>query len=316
MGTTVLMMSWDEAHLLRHSLPPAVAQEGARVVVIDNASADPTRQVASDHGAEVLRLEHRLSYAAATNEALRRTDGEAVLLLNADCVLAQGFLAAARPRLEEHGVGSVAPKLIRAARVDPPQPLDAIDAAGMVVDRRRKNALVGHGRPALAFDRPGEAFGADGAAALYRRETLESCTVAGEVLDEDMERWATDVDLAWRARTLGWKCAYEPAALAYHVRTYSPSTRAGLPASDRRMQFRNRLLMIVKNDSPVALLRDAPRVLTYEAGALGYVLLAERSLLGGYRDAARLLPGALRRRRALRRAHNLSLAPLGLEAPA
>lgn len=317
--TTVLVMSWDEAHLLRHSLPAAARQDGAELVVADNASSDDTAAVAAEHGAEHLRIEPRRSYAAATNEALRRTGGDAVLLLNADCFLEEGFLAAARPRLDEPGVGSVAPKLLRTLGPDPRERLDAIDAAGMVVDRRRKNTLVGHGRPSLAYDRPGSAFGADGAAALYRRETLEDCAIGGEVLDEDMERWATDVDLAWRARTLGWSCAYEPGAVAYHVRTYSPSTRDGLPAGDRRMQFRNRYLMMAKNDTPTAFARDLHRIAAYELAALGWALMAERHLLGAYREATRLLPGARRRRRALavrRTGRGAARAPLGLEVPA
>ena len=319
MRTTVLLMSWDEAPLLGRSLPAASAQEGADVVVVDNASSDATAEVAEEHGARLLRLDPRVSYCAAMNEALRVTGGDAVLFLNADCLLEEGFLAAARPRLEEEGVGSVAPKLLRTLSLDPSGRLDAIDAAGMVVDRRRKNTLVGHGRPALAYDRPGEAFGADGAAALYRRETLEDCAVEGEVFDEDFERWASDVDLAWRARTMGWKCLYEPQAVAYHVRTYSPSTRGRMPGRDRRMQFRNRYLMMVKNDTPSALARDLPRVAGYEALALAYSLLAERELLGGYRDAARLAAGARRRRRALtarRRERGKPRVPLGLEAPA
>lgn len=319
MTTTVLMMSWDEAHLLRHSLPAAARQEGASVVVVDNASSDDTAAVAAEHGARLVRLDRRVSYCAATNEALRQSGGDAVLLLNADCFLEDGFLAAARPRLEEQGVGSVAPKLIRTLGPDPSERLDAIDAAGMAVDRRRKNHLAGHNRPALAFDRPAEAFGADGAAALYRRETLEDCAIGGEVLDEDFERWASDVDLAWRARTLGWKCVYEPGAVAYHVRTYSPSTRGRMPERDRRMQFRNRYLMMVKNDTPGGLARDLHRVLAYEVLALGYAVAVERGLLGGYGDAARLLPAARRRRRALRERRSRNgapRAPLGLEVPA
>jgi GT2 family glycosyltransferase len=313
-STTILMMSWDEAHLLRHSLPRACAQEDAEVVVIDNACADDTAAVIAEHGGRRLALDTRRSYCQALNEAIPQAGGDAVLLLNADCFLEPGFLAAARARLDEDaGAGSVAPKLLRTAGPGPAQRLDAIDAAGMTVDRRRKNALVGHGTPALGYDTPGEAFGADGAAALYRRSTLEDCAVDGEILDTDMERWASDVDLAWRARTLGWRCAYEPAAVAYHVRTYSPSTRGRMPARDRRMQFRNRYLMMVKNDTRGALLRDLPTLAAYEAAQLGFALTVERDLLGGYRDAARLASGARARRRALdgrRRAE----APLGLEA--
>ena len=313
---TILMMSWDEAPMLRHSLPRATAQDGARVVVIDNACGDDSAAVIAEHGAERLHLPERLSYAAAINHALGRIDGDAVLLLNADCFLEPGFLAAAMDRLGDSGVGSVAPRLLRTLGPEPGQRLDAIDAAGMVVDRRRKNGLVGHGRPGLAHDRAAPAFGADGAAALYRRETLADCALDGEVLDEDIERWASDVDLAWRARTLGWECVYEPRAVAYHVRTYSPSTRAHMPAHDRRMQFRNRYLMMVKNDTPGALARDLPRLAAYELGQLAYVLAVERELLGGYRDAARLAGAARRRRRALRGRRPATPAPLGLEPAA
>jgi GT2 family glycosyltransferase len=315
--TTIVLQSWDEAHLLERSLPAALAQPEADVLVLDNASSDGTDRLAERHGARVLRVEPRRSYAAATNEGIRNATGEAVLVLGADCFLSPGYLAAALPRLAEHGVGSVAGKLVRT--LDGERHLDALDAAGMTVDRRRKNGLVGHGRPALAYDRPGEAFGPDGAAALYRRETLADCAIDGRVLDEDMARWASDADLAWRARLLGWSCAYEPAALAWHVRSYSPTTRDSMPAADRRMQFRNRYLMMLKNDTAGALARDLPRVAAYEALALAHALLRERTLLAGYGEAARLAPRALRARRALqarRRARGAPHAPLGLEAPA
>jgi len=313
--TTILIMSWDEAHLLRHSLPRATAEE-AHVVVIDNACTDDTARIIAEHGAERLHLAERLSYCEALNRAMGQTGGEAVLLLNADCFLEPGFLSAALPHLEDRTVGSVAPRLLRTLGPSAEDRLDAIDAAGLAVDRRRKNTLVGHGRPALAYDRPGEAFGADGAAALYRRATLEHCALDGELFDPDMERWASDVDVAWRARTLGWRCVYEPLSMAYHVRTYSPSTRGRMPARDRRMQFRNRYLMMVKNDTRGALARDLPALVAYELGALAYILAFERELLGGYRDAARLLGRARSRRRQLgdrRRVAGSPPAPLGLE---
>ena len=44
----------------------------------------------------------------------------------------------------------------------------------MTIDRRRKNSLVGHADPAARWAVAGEAFGADGACALYRREVLEA----------------------------------------------------------------------------------------------------------------------------------------------
>jgi GT2 family glycosyltransferase len=317
MRTTIVMLSVDEAPLLEHSLPAAVAQQGAEVLIVDNAGADRTPDLAQEHGAGYMRLRERLSYCAAVNAGIAASDGAAVLLLNADCVLAPDFLAHAAARLaDDPSVGSVAPKLIRAASVEPGGRLDVLDTAGMTIDRRRKNGLVGHNAPRAAYARQAETFGGDGAAVLYRRATLDACAVGGEVLDEDFELWAADVDLAWRAQLLGWRAIYEPLAVAWHVRYYSPSTRAALAPAHRRLQFRNRYLMIAKNETAAGLARDLHRILAYEVLALGYALLREPNLLGGYRDALRLLPAARRRRAALapRRAPGRRV-PFGLTPP-
>jgi GT2 family glycosyltransferase len=310
-NTTILLLSADEAPMLERSLPAALAQEpAATVVVVDNACTDATAAVAERHGVRRLAIEPRRSYAAAINLAIAQTGGDAVLLLNADCFLALGFLAAALPRLKQHGVGMVAPKLLRAS---PHQ--GEIDAAGMFVDRRRKNGLVGHGRPAERFAGAAPAFGADGAAALYRRTALTDCALdKTEVLDEDMELWASDADLAWRAQLRGWRCVYEPGAVAEHVRTYSPSTRARMSERARRLQFRNRYLMMIKNETGAGLARDGAWIAAYEVLALGHVLLRERHLLAGYRDAWRLRAGARRRRRLVQAGRRAS-PPFGLRPP-
>jgi GT2 family glycosyltransferase len=315
MTTTILLLSVDEASHLAYSLPAAVIQQDAEVWVIDNGCSDGTPDVAREHGAFVLRLNDRLSYAAAMNRAIAHTKGDAVLFLNADCFLEPDFLAQARPRLEEEGVGSVAPRLLRTEGALAPG--DHINTADMVVDRRRKNGLVGHGRPAGAYATASECFGADGACALYRSEVLDRCALdGGEVFDEVLGLWASDADLAWRARLLGWRCAYEPAARARHVRTYSPSKRDQVAEEHRRLQFRNRYLMWFKNETRGGLVRDLPFIAAYEAAALGHVLLRERHLLGGYRDAWRAL-GQMRARRAQVQARRtVRRIPFGLEPAA
>jgi hypothetical protein len=85
--------------------------------------------------------------------------------------------------------------------------------------------------------------------------------------------------------------------------------------ASRRKQFRNRYLMIAKNEGR-ELVRDLPFVLGYEVLALGHVLLRERHLLPAYRDAWRRLPAARRRRRAIQEKRVAGRARYGLEAPA
>lgn len=308
--TDILLISTDRAAEVRHSLPRALAQPGARVTVIDNACTDDTAAIAAAAGARVLRLERRLSWCAANNAAIAATDADEVLLLNADCFLTPTCLERMRPVLWQARVGSVAPKLERAA--GPDEPLGEIDTAALILDRRRKNNLVGHGDHAARYSTPGPCFGADGAAALYRRAMLSDCAIDGIALDEDLEKYAADVDLAWRAQLLGWGCAYEPSALAFHVRTYSPSTRAQVSATERRMQFRNRYLMMLKNDTRAGLARDGAFVAAYEVLALGHVLLRERELLGAYAEAARRARRAWVRRREVQARRRVEAVPFGL----
>ena len=308
MRTTAVVLSVDEAERLRTSLP---ALEGVdEIVVIDNACTDATAEVAEAHGARVVRLPERRSYAAAMNAGLAEVrDADAVLLVNADCVLERDAVHALAEALgADASLGAVAPKLLRDA--DPSR----IDAAGMLLDRRRKNNVAAHNEPATAYERSAPVFGPDGACGLWRRAALDDCAPDGEVFDEDLALWASDADLAWRARLLGWGALYVPAARGCHVRFFSPSTRARVEPHHRRLQFRNRLLMIAKNDRLADMLRDAPSIALYELLAIAYALVVERELLRGYVEAARAFPHALRRRRTIQ-PRRRATPPFGLVPP-
>jgi GT2 family glycosyltransferase len=313
MSSGFVILSTDEAPLLEHSLAAAVSDGFDDGLVIDNCSRDETADVAKRHGVRCLSLERRAPYTGAMNAGLRRMEADAVALLQADTFLEPGYLEACLRALEPQDVGSVAPKLVRATGPQPEQTLELIDAAGMSLDRRRKNGLVGHGQPRARFSLAGEAFGADGAAAVYRRAALEDLAVLDEFFDENMPGWGCDADLAWRARLFGWRTRYAPDAVVHHIRTYSPSTRARTSAVDRRTQFRNRYLMIAKNDSLLDLIRDAGPLLLYEVLALGYAVLREPELLRGYLEAVSRLPGALRRRRVIQARRRVARVPFGLE---
>ena len=317
MKTAFVILSSDEGRLLERSLPPALAEGFDECLVIDNASRDGTAAVAAFHGVPRLELPARVPYTVAMNAGLRQVGGDAVAMLQADTFLAPGYLEAMiAPLRADPGVGSVAPKLVRTLGPDGRDQLPLLDAAAMSFDRRRKNSLVGHGAPSSRYSAPAAVFGADGAAALWRREALEDCAIEGDYLDENMPGWGCDADLAWRAQLFGWRSAYAPDAIVHHVRSYSPSTRAIAKPEDRRTQFRNRLLMIAKNDTWADVRRDLAPLLGYEALALGYALLREHELLGGYREFAARLPEALRQRRLIQARRRVARVPFGLEPPA
>lgn len=316
MKAAFLILSSSEAPLLEHSLSAALADGFDDGLVVDNASTDATAEVAERHGVRRIELPARVPYTEAMNAGLRALDADAIALLQADTFIEPGYREACLAALDDPQVGSVAPKLLRTEGPSAKDRLPVIDAAGMSLDRRRKNGLVGHGRPAVDYANAAEAFGADGAAAMYRRQALDDGTINGQVFDENMPGWGCDADLAWRTRLMGWRTRYEPAAVVHHIRTYSPTTRARMSATDRRTQFRNRYLMMAKNDSLAELARDALPLLLYEILALGYAVLREPELLRGYVEAGRRLPGALRQRRLIQARRRTRRVPFGLEPPA
>lgn len=316
MSTGFLIISGDEGHLLERSLPAAVSEGFDECLVVDNASSDATAEIARRCGVPRLALPRRLPYTAAMNAGLERLTTDAVSFLHADTFLEPGYREVCVNALSQPGVGSVAPKLLQATGPRPEHQLPLIDAASMTLDRRRKNSLVGHGASPDAYSVAAATFGADGAAAMWRREALEDSAVEGDVYDTEMPgHYASDVDLAWRAQLFGWGSWYEPRAVAYHIRTYSPSTRPQMSGLARRTQFRNRYLMMVKNDSLRELLPHVGWLLVYEPLALGFALLREPELLPGYVEAVRHLPAELRWRRVIQSRRRVRRVPFGLKPP-
>ena len=152
-------------------------------------------------------------------------DGDAVLFMQPDCFLTPGFVDAARgARSTIPAWARWRPKLIR---TEGPR---AGPAARR--DRHRRDG----GGPA-AQERAGRPR-APGARLRQRRRGVRrrrrrgalpprgARGRGGRTARSSTRTWSrrgdSDADLAWRTRLLGWRCVYEPAAVAYHIRTLQP----------------------------------------------------------------------------------------------
>jgi GT2 family glycosyltransferase len=265
-----------------------------RVVVIDNASADGSPSVLDGAAAtlpiEAVRWRENRGFAAAANEALRRSSSSFVLSLNPDCRLAPDYLERVVAAAGEHPeVGAATGLLLRGCGTA----LEAgeeVDSAGIVVrasgrhfDRGAARAL----RP--PYLEPAWVFGASGAAALYRRAALNDVAYpGGEVFDEGFFSYREDADLAWRLQRRGWRCLYWPEARAFHGRGLKPEWHRQGTAEINRLSVRNRFLWRLANADwrwhiacfPTWLLRDLLVVLA--------CLTVERSSLPGLAEAWRM----------------------------
>ena len=174
----------------------------------------------------------------------------------------------------------------------------------------------GEGEPdAGGYDEEVEVVAIDGAALVARRTALEANAFEGEYPDEDFVTHKEDHDISWRVRLAGWECWYVPSAVGYHARTTRGLGSTGYLSAIRRFHeneqqkshrvqvnaMKNQWLMLLKYEDGFNFVRDLPFILIRELTiALHHLFFAPRSLRA-IPMTLRLLPRALRKRRAVKR---------------
>ncbi len=310
---SVNILNTNERQYLEKTLPLILDQSYPEyeVTLIDNASTDGSSDYVSEHfpGIRIVQNEENLGYVGGHNRGIAETDGDYVMLLNADIFLSRNFIEEKVRALESgDDVGMAEGKLLQIRPDETEFPTyRIIDSTGLAINRMRKNRDRGYGEEDTGqYDREEFVFGPSGAAPIYRREMLEDIRIDDEYFDSTFFIYRDEVDLAWRAQLQGWKCRYNPEAVAYHVRGYSPRSRKETPKRFRQLQFRNRYLMLVKSESFTNLLIHLPYLVFYETAQLGYVIFVEPHLFSGYRQFFELLPEALRKRKVISRRKRVS----------
>ncbi|MBN1296049.1 glycosyltransferase family 2 protein [bacterium] len=305
---SVNILNTNEMRFLPRCIDAVLHQTFAdfRCVVIDNGSTDgsPEWVAAERPMVRLIRNNENKWYCGGHNVGIRETDSEYVLLLNSDVFIDPEFLARMVQALDGHpewgGVQGKLWKILDGTTEPPPSDERYIDTTGVLMTRSRRNfdrfqEMVDDGR----YDVPGDVFGPDGSAPLYRRAMLDDIVLDGEWFDESFKIYRDVVDLSWRARSRGWGFGYVPEATGYHVRGFSPRKRKKQPLFFRRLSYRNRYITLIKNETVGSLAPHAIRFLGFELMMLGHVLLREPTLISGWWDLIRLLPETLRKRRAI-----------------
>ena len=238
------------------------------ILMFDNGSSDGSLDtVLRDYPEiEIIRHGKNLGFSFPNNEGIRRTRSEYLLISNLDVVLEPTFIEEMSiPLQRDPRVGWVAGKIFKLGDRGPTGQVDCF-AHHMQRDRYANALSIKRPNPEDPYYRePGIRWGAPACCALYRRQMLEAIAHDGEYFDEDFFAYFEDVDLDWRANLQGWKCYYQPSAVAYHLRegtkgVLEPKIMAGL--------FINRFFMMIKNDRLQDVLRDVAPILRGTSFAL------------------------------------------------
>jgi GT2 family glycosyltransferase len=285
------------------------------IVVVDNGSMDGTRGFLSrfEDRVRVEYNDNNMGFAASQNQAIARSTGDWVLVLNPDVVLLPGVVE----QLVEAGridqkAGTVCGRLLAIGRDLQPPENPLIDTAGIYFTEAMRHFDRGWHEPDDGRFRKMEyVFGASAAAALYRREMIADISDGGNFFDPDFFAYREDADVAWRAQLLGWRCLYTPATVGYHVRSVGPGNRHAVPSVINMHSVKNRFLMRTKNMTGGVFRRFWRQMIARDLLVVGGSLLLEQKSLPAFWRLVACLPRALRSRRWImsrRRATDENLA--------
>lgn len=242
MALSIVLVTYNSARYLGECLA-SLASSGAELIVVDNASADGSADLALRAGARLLANPANLGFAAAANRGARAATHDLVLFLNADTVLLGGLEA-----------------LEAVLRARP----DAAAAAGLLLDEsgrpqhgfsvRRFPAFftlafevlglnrIWPGNPVnrryrcrdLTLEQSGEVEQPAGACLMVKKSALEQVGMFDEGF---YPLWFEDVDLCLRLHRAGFRILFEPRCRFRHWGAHSLETLA----------FEQRLLFWYRN---------------------------------------------------------------------
>jgi N-acetylglucosaminyl-diphospho-decaprenol L-rhamnosyltransferase len=253
---SVIVVAYESGSEIGPCLDAALAQEvrgyDLEVVVVDNASSDDSvaRVAAFGDRVTVIAQDTNTGYAAGCNVAAEASSGELLLLLNPDCVMDPGCLAALVSHLTETPGAGCAAALLRYPDGRPQrfarreltlgQVAWGLTEVGGRIDRRfRGGRGLRHRQYADLFDAgitsPVSVDCPAAACVLVWRRLLR-----GRLFDPAFPLVFNDADLYRRLRQRGYRAHVVPAATAVHgqgtslKRVPSPRMRAEFVASMQR----------------------------------------------------------------------------------
>jgi GT2 family glycosyltransferase len=292
---SVVVVTWNGRQHLDTCLNAVAAQQGVRVetILVDNASTDGTVAYVRDRhpSVRVVELPENRGFAGGNNAGAAEARAPLVAFLNNDTAAEPGWLEALVAGLDAANGFQLATS--RIVYLHDPR---IIDSAGDGFLRSGGAFKRMHGAQSVDASVPLEVFGVCGAACLMPRKIFEE--IGG--FDEDFFASHEDVDLSYRARLLGYRVRYVPAAIVRHQGSATlgrQSARAGYYGQ------RNLEWVYLKNTPAALLLRTAVAHLLYDVAAGAYFLSTGRgwTFIRAKTAALAGVPAVLRKRAAVQR---------------
>lgn len=243
---SIVILSWNNLRLIDFCLAPVLAQSvpPLEIIWVDNGSQDGSVEYLRSHYPKVriIAEETNWGFAKGNNigiaKALANSNCRFVAVVNTDARLEPDWAEKILIWAHDHPDAAC---LQGAVYAD--EGLTTLDSVGIRLNLAAVPIQDGQGSQVMPSE-PIRVFGVHGAAALYKREFLETQPFGHQCFDEDFFMYLEDVDLSLRSLIMGKENWMVPSAKAYHLGSASS-------AGDQWLMLyrthRNLPLLIIKN---------------------------------------------------------------------
>ncbi|MDT8302795.1 MAG: glycosyltransferase family 2 protein [Sedimentisphaerales bacterium] len=286
MKLSILIVSWNVREDLFRCVRSIEKNEPSctfEVIIVDNASTDETVDMIKKCFSQIKLITNHENrgFAVANNQAIEKSQGEYVLLLNPDTIVHPKSLDILVRFMDiNKDIGACGPKLLNAdgSNQDSVRCFPSFRGAlhrhtafkflGIFKGQYRKWVMYDYNH-----DTQKDVDQVMGAALMVRRSVIEQVGV----MDERFFMYYEEVDLCYRIKQTGWRIVYIPEAVITHL---GGSSSAQIPVSKRIMVMTSLLKFFRKHRGifatrlfscvfkPAVILRD---LIDIAAGTIKYV---------------------------------------------
>ncbi|MFH0783329.1 MAG: glycosyltransferase [Pseudomonadota bacterium] len=182
----------------------AQTRQPDEILIIDDGSSDNTKKIVSQFSQiRLICHDNNQGIAAARNSAIKHASGDIIVFLDADALASPEYIEEMVAGFTGEDVAGVNGRAIESVQKT-------------IYDKWRKDVLFQE----WGDEHRQEVYFLFGMCAAYRKKVLEEVGGFNELFRISGE----DMDISYRIRKMGYRLAYTPKALVYHLREDSRQT--------------------------------------------------------------------------------------------
>ena len=262
------------------------------IIVVDNNSPDKSGNKFSKkyQNCKFILNEKNEGVSEGLNVGIKNSNGEYIVLLNNDLIVAPKWLDYLFEAYEKNGSGLYQPKFLKMSDrsiIDSAGNLINIFGFGFSREKGKKDILKYNSIEEIGF--------AAGTCMFTAREIFDKVGY----FDKKLFAYNEDLDLGWRARLLGYKSFYVPESIVYH----HGSAQWKWSGEKFYLLERNRWVVLLSNYNTGTILKLLPSLLILEIALL--IFFAKKRMLikklRSYGGIIRLNNHITKRKKSLKR---------------